>query len=59
MCRKAEVHCSQICNWNFHEDQQPSTTWEMQHDDFRDVGLYTRKVTHLIPNQIPLLGETC
>ena len=52
-------HCSQICNWNFHKDQQPSTTWEMQPADFRELNLYTRKVTHLIPNQIPMLGETC
>jgi hypothetical protein len=52
-------HCSQICNWNFHEDQQRSTTAKMQPADFRGDNLYTRKVTHLISNQIPSLGETC
>ena len=50
---------SQICDWDFHEDQQPSTTLEMQPTDLREDSLYTRKVTHLIPNQIPLLGESC
>jgi hypothetical protein len=52
-------YCGQICNWNFHEDQQHSTTRKMQPADFKEDSLYTRKVTHLIPNQIPLLGETC
>ena len=46
--------CSQICNWNFHKDQQHSTTEKLQPADFRRHSLYARKIAHLIPNQIPL-----
>ena len=28
------LHCGQICNWNFHKDQQRSTTTKMQPPDF-------------------------
>jgi hypothetical protein len=39
---RRDRYCGQICNWNFHEDPA----------DLKEDSLYTRKVIHLIPNQI-------
>jgi len=51
--------CSQICNWEFLKAQRRSTTLKMQPAESKGYKMYTKKVTHLIPNQIPKLGETC
>ena len=51
--------CSQICNCEFLRDQQSSTTRKIQPADSKGDKLYTRKVTHLIPNQIQRVMEIC
>jgi hypothetical protein len=45
--------CSQICNRQFLKDQQRSTIHKMQPAESTGDNMYTKKVTHLIPNQIP------
>ena len=58
-CLGRTRHCSQICNSEFLRDQQRSTIQKMQPAESTGDKVYTKKVTHLIPNQIPSLGETC
>ena len=51
--------CSQICNRQFLKDQQRSTIQKMQPAESTGDKMYTKKVTHLIPNQIPKPIEIC
>ena len=53
------ARCSQICNWRSLAVQQRSTTLKMQMAESKAHRVYTRKVTHLIPNQIPYIVESC
>ena len=56
---EAAWFCGQICNQEFLKDQQRSTTHEMQPADSAGDNLYTKTITHLIPNQIPKPIEVC